>query len=233
MKRGDKMELNHCSPEHRNQFIESNKGFIYTATHKICKRSLAWENDDELSIALIAFNRACDSYKENKGNFYSYAKTLIRNALIDYFRKKEKVPYLIFDDTEEKTDYIDFKTSMNDFEIAKENENRIDEIKLFSEELCKYNIDFSILVKHSPSHKDTRNKLLNLAIQCINNKSILALLKEKKKLPVKHVMLLSEYNRRFIEKWRKYLLTIILILSSDEYPYIKSYLNIKVGEHNE
>lgn len=46
-------------------------------------------------------------------------------------------------------------------------------------------------------------------------------------------MLLTGSNRKLIEKWRRYILMLILILSSDQYPYIKSYLNIKAGENSE
>lgn len=73
----------------RNTFIEENKNKIYRYTCFVCKRILKWENDDELSIALIAFNNAIDSF--DSGNFNSYAKILIRNKLIDYFRKIQKI----------------------------------------------------------------------------------------------------------------------------------------------
>ena len=66
------MELEHLSQKNRNIFIEENKSFIYLATYKVCKRALDWNNDDELSISLIAFNHACETYEQTKGNFYSY-----------------------------------------------------------------------------------------------------------------------------------------------------------------
>lgn len=53
-------------PQNRSNFIEANKGFVYSTTSKLCKRQLIWENDEELSIALIAFNIACDKYDERK-----------------------------------------------------------------------------------------------------------------------------------------------------------------------
>lgn len=34
--------------ENRSNFIETNKGFIYSITSKICKRHLIWENDKSL-----------------------------------------------------------------------------------------------------------------------------------------------------------------------------------------
>jgi len=217
----------------RNIFIEENKAFIYNTAYNICKRKLSWENDDELSISLIAFNNACNNFKEEKGNFYSYAKVIIKNSLIDYFRKAKNAPLVMFASEEEELQYIDVKNSVEQYSVELENKGRTEEIKEFSKELELYKLDFSILVKSSPSHKDTRDSLLNIAFTCAGEETIVNTVKEKKMLPLKEIMLLTGSNRKLLEKWRRYILILILILSSDKYPYIKSYLNIKVGENNE
>ena len=227
------MELDLLSHSNRNDFIEENKNFIYSTAYKICKRKLDWNNDDELSISLIAFNNACNTYDQGKGNFYSYAKVLVRNALIDYFRKRKNTPFLVFDNDDEKIEYIDTLNSLNEFEKNLENQRRAEEIAAFSQELSLYKLDFSALVEASPSHRDTRNILLNLVLKCVNEPSIVNYIKEKRLLPVKDITLYAEVNRKLVEKWRRYILALILALASDEYPYIKSYLNIKVGDINE
>lgn len=219
--------------DNRDEFIENNKGFIYNTAYKVCKRKLDWRNDDELSISLIAFNNACNSYKNNKGNFYSYASVLIKNALIDSFRKAKNTPFLIFDTEDDTIEYVDTKNSLIEFEKSLEAQQKAEEIALFSKELAQYKISFSDLVTSSPSHKDTRDMLLNLAVACIKEESILNSIKTKKVLPIKEIILLTNTNRKFIENWRRYILALILILSTEEYPYIKSYLNIKVGDSNE
>jgi RNA polymerase sigma factor len=219
--------------ENRSDFIEANKGFVYSTTSKLCKRHLSWENDEELSIALIAFNIACDKYDKDKGNFYSFSKVIIKNALIDFFRKNKTSPNLIFQNNDGNVDYIDEKNSINNYEIQIENEFRSDEIKLFSEELLKYKIDFNSLINISPSHKDTRNNLLNVAVLCARQDSILSHLKMKRKLPTKEIIILTATNRKFIEKWRIYIISLILILTNPEYVYLKSYLNVEEGEVND
>lgn len=219
--------------ENRSDFIEANKGFVYSTTSKLCKRHLSWENDEELSISLVAFNIACDKYDKTKGNFYGFSKVIIKNALIDYFRKNKASPNLIFENNESNVDYIDGKNSINNFEVQIENEFRVDEIKLFSEELLKYKIDFNSLINLSPSHKDTRNNLLNVAFLCASEESILNHLKIKRKLPYKEIIILTASNKKFIEKWRIYIISLILILANTEYVYLKSYLNIKEGALND
>ncbi|KYH29651.1 MULTISPECIES: sigma factor [Clostridium] len=229
------MNIAELMKKNRDKFIEENKKFIYNAAYKTCKRTLDWANDEELSIALIAFNNACNNYNEKKGNFFSYTSVIIKNSLIDFFRKSKNTPYLLFDDANNEMDednYIDYKVSLNQYEIDIENQKRAEEIALFSKELAKYKLSFNDLIKSSPSHIDTRNNLLNLALTCSNNEDILKYIKEKRLLPVSQIALLTGAKKKYIEKWRRYILTLILILSSNEYPYIKSYLNIKVGEND-
>lgn len=215
----------------RNNFIEENKKFIYKAAYNVCKRNLTWENDDELSIALIAFNNACESYNETKGDFYSYSRVIIKNALIDYFRKNANAPFVVFDTEEdEQLNFIDHKISLERYDIDTENAMRAEEIAQFTKELKEYKLDFSTLVDSSPSHCDTRNTLLNLAFTCSRTESILNYIRTRKLLPIKEITLITGANKKLLDKWRRYILALILIMSSSEYPYIKSYLNIKVGE---
>jgi RNA polymerase sigma factor len=226
------MSLNLFPSENRDEFIAGNKAFIYSIASNICKRKLSWENDDELSIAMIAFNNACNTYREGKGNFHGYAKALIKNALIDFFRKSKNNPYLAFGDEDEDLEYIEYKTSIEQFHMQDEKKARAEEIVLLSKELSQYSLTFSDLANSSPSHKDTRDALLNLAFKCVKEDTILEYIKSKKMLPIKEIMLLAGVNRKLLEKWRRYILTLIIVLSSDEFTYIKSYLNIGVGEKN-
>lgn len=225
------MNLKEQLNKDRSNFIEDNKNFIYTTTYNVCKRRLQWENDDELSIAMIAFNNACNSYEENRGNFFSYAKVLIKNSLINYFKKISNKDYLTFSD-DDTTEYIELKKSMDSYEVQVENEKRAEEIKLFSKELLNYKITIKDLVKSSPSHKDTRNSLLNIAMKCLADESIISYIKSKRMLPVKQICIATGAKVKFIEKWRRYLICIILIMDSDDYIYLRSYLNIKVGDES-
>ncbi|OPJ62116.1 sigma factor [Clostridium oryzae] len=226
------MEKQFLNKDNRDKFIEENKGFVYTVASTICNRKLDWVNDDELSISLIAFNNACDTYDDCKGSFLGYAKVLIKNALIDYFRKTKNTPYLMFENHDEVTDYIDNKSALTEFEKSREKLELADEIALFSKKLSTFKLSFTDLLDSCPSHIDTRNNLLNIAFKCSSEKSILDYINSKKKLPISEIMLLTNSKRKFMDKWRKYILALILILSDNDYSYLKSYLNIKVGEYD-
>ncbi|MFL0194002.1 sigma-70 family RNA polymerase sigma factor [Clostridium sp. WILCCON 0269] len=224
--------ISHLFYENRNEFINENKNFIYKCTYSISKKYLQWENDDELSIALIAFNKACDNYSESKGNFYAYARIIIRNALIDYFRKNKNSPLLTFDDGDYMMEKLDNDNSISKFELEFENKNRADEIIELNKELKKYKINFISLVNNSPKHKDTRNAVLDLVFKISNDSEISNSILNNKQLPVKQICMYTGLNKKFIDKWRKYIIVLFTIFNSNKFLYIKSYLNIKVGEYN-
>ncbi|CAB1246109.1 RNA polymerase sigma factor SigI [Clostridiaceae bacterium BL-3] len=225
--------INHLIRKNKSQFINENKNFIYKCTYSISKKYLQWENDDELSIALIAFNKACDNYTECKGNFYTYAKIIIKNALIDYFRKNKNLPLLTFDNDQYDMEKLDNSSAIDSFEIERENKNRADEIIEFSKELAKYKINFNNLVNSSPKHKDTRNSALGIALKICNNDEISSYILHNRRLPIKKICAYTGFNRKFVDKWRKYIIALFILFNSEKFIYIKSYLNIKVGESNE
>ena len=84
------MEHRTFTKENRSNLIEANKAFIYSTTEYFCNKSLDWSKDNELSVALIAFNRACESQSEIHTNFLGYAYALINSALIRYYIKLEE-----------------------------------------------------------------------------------------------------------------------------------------------
>ncbi|MCX7694207.1 MAG: RNA polymerase sigma-I factor [Caloramator sp.] len=215
----------------REKFIEENKNFVYKIASSICKRRLSWENDDELSIALIAFNKSIETYDNKKGNFFSYAKVIIKNSLIDYFRKSTKNISVYLGDEELIT--FETKNSMEKYEIEEENKIRAQEIAYFTLKLKEYGISFSDLVNNSPKHKDTREELINVAFLVSRENQIVERLIKTKQLPIKQICLLTAKSEKFIEKWRRYLIALILILTDSDLMYIKSYLNIKVGEKDD
>ena len=73
----------------KNDLIGEYKIYILAAASKVLKRSVT-TSDDEYIIAMMAFGDAIDGYNENKGNFLGFAKTVIRNRIIDSIRREAK-----------------------------------------------------------------------------------------------------------------------------------------------
>ena len=74
----------------KNDLIGEYQNFILAAASKVLKRSVM-TSDDEYIIAMMAFGDAIDDYNENKGNFLGFAKTVIRNRIIDSIRREANI----------------------------------------------------------------------------------------------------------------------------------------------
>ena len=77
-------------PEAADALIRQYMGFIRAETAKFIKRAPIDGQDEELSIAMLAFYEAILGYEQNRGAFLSYASRGIRNRMIDHYRKEKK-----------------------------------------------------------------------------------------------------------------------------------------------
>ena len=198
----------------RNYFIESNKPYIHQYASLICKRYLSWENDDELSIALMAFNDAIDTFKE--GNFETYSKIIMKNRLIDYFRKNSRNEIPIEDESIQN--YTSYTHSID------EKLDRVSQINLFKEIMEDFNITLEDLTRKSPKHRDTREKLIELAKDLATIDEIITVIKIKKILPIKEILLISEISRKTLEDWRKYIIALIIIFSDKRLDSLREFI---------
>jgi len=71
-------------------FIEEYKPFIAFCAKKAADRYVRYGEDDELSIALMAFDEAIKSYSSSKGSFLAFARSVISRRLIDYYREERR-----------------------------------------------------------------------------------------------------------------------------------------------
>lgn len=198
----------------RNRFIEVNKNFIYRYSCVVCKRYLRWENDDELSIALLAFNSAIDSFQS--GDFEAYCKMVIKSRLIDFFRKnaKNEIPIedAILANTLEYSGAIDEKL------------DRSSQVAIFKETIGKMGIDMAELAKCSPKHCDTRKKLSDLALEISKRMDMVEHIKKYGTLPAKDIISITGVSRKFLDEWRKYIIALIIIFSDKRLESIKDYI---------
>ena len=213
----------------RTELISFHKNFIQRYTGFICKRQLHWDNDDELSIALIAFNRAIDKFDlQHKKSFLNFARILIKNSLIDYFRAQSRFQALSLTGfNQEKDSQAELAASWNSYRQEIENRNRAYEIQLFVEKLAQFNLTLQKLVKHSPRHKDTRDNLKKIACQISENPEIVQKIYQQQRLPLKEIQLLTGASRKILEKWRKHLLSLVIILTNGEMESLAAYIREK------
>lgn len=215
--------------EELNKFIEEYKPFVIVATEKALNRYVDCKNDEEWSIALLAFNEAIKSYEVQKGNFLSFAQMVIKMRLIDHFRKEVKHKKVIYINKEiNEEDEIDLseKQALEEFKERNLSEFRSLEIKQLTKELAEWDITFNDLVKASPKRNSTRkiyNEIINFIL---TNKEALEYMLKKKYIPIAEIEKGTSIPRKKIERARKYIISVIVIKLGD-YEHIQEYINLE------
>ena len=216
----------------REDFLQEYKPFVAKTAMNLCKRPLEWGQKDELSIALIAFNSAIDSYDATKQvPFLPYAKVVIQNRLKDFFRKESRLSLevpLETENSEGKTvSPAEVQAAWDDYRDRTIEDERQDELAEFEELLNTYGINFEALVEVSPKHKDSRETLLHISGFINSHQDFLNHLLTKKQLPVNDLVLAAGVNRKTIERGRKFIIASVLVMHfANQFPYISSYINL-------
>jgi RNA polymerase sigma factor len=211
----------------RESLIASQKNFVCRYASFICKRRLDWTGDDELSIALIAFNDAIDKFQAGKGrSFSAYARTLIKNSLIDYFRKQPDRRPLPLEAAGVDLNLVrrDEAASLDHYQKELENRDRAFELQLFKEDLAAFGLALAELPAHSPSHGDTRKYLKWTARQISANPEIVKKIYTGRRLPIREIEAFTGTGRKNLEKWRKYLLALVIIATNPDLGMLAEYI---------
>ncbi|AXI08673.1 RNA polymerase sigma-I factor [Oceanobacillus zhaokaii] len=217
----------------QNYLLRAYQPFIAKCASEVCKRYIDPKRDDEYSIGLSAFNEAIFSYSATRGcSFLSFAKIVIKRKIIDYIRHNSRRPHSIsldekFDE-EQAENSIEVVVAKEVYQEEQDNIRRREEILEYKEKLSKYKLTFSELTKVSPKHRDARESAVKVARILHENRELSEFVYEKKKLPIKDLVNKVEVSKKTLERNRKFILAIFIILSED-YHYLKDYLK-GVGE---
>lgn len=219
----------------RERIIQQYRPFIIRAASQVCKRQISW-NDDEASISLIAFNEAIDRFQQSHGKpFDNYAYTIIHNRLVDEFRKQSKTweteKLWIHSKHELEFSSVEIASSLEAFELEQTANNLSSELLKYDETLQEYGISLEELEECSPLHQDTRIQLIQMAKNFVAYPDMIFHLKRTKQLPLKEMLNYVKVSRKTLERNRKYLISLILIYSSDEFTCIRSTISFgDIGE---
>lgn len=217
--------------EARENFIREYKPFIAKTSMDICKRLLTWGESDELSLGMIAFNTALDTYDPNKRvPFLPYARVVIQNKLKDFFRKESRLQKECSFNSEPDGKTLspaEIQSAWKDFQDRTIEEERRDELLAYEKLLGRFGIDFMALVDVSPKHKDSRQNLFEVAAFIAGNSEMMKQLQQKKQLQISDLVTKTNVNRKTLERGRKFIIATALVLHYRmEYPYIHAYINL-------
>ncbi|MEK3805241.1 MULTISPECIES: RNA polymerase sigma factor SigI [unclassified Metabacillus] len=213
----------------QNTLIDQYKPFVAKTVSSVCKRYID-EKDDEFSIGLIAFNEAIEKYSTEKGSsLLAFAELIIKRKVIDYIRKEARNAQTVNIDLQEHEEgeasqsKIEAELSVEEHQKLIEQEQRREEIVYFHKVLQEFGLSFSELMENSPKHMDARQNAIKVAQVLIEHDELRRILFAKKQLPVKQLESLVSVSRKTIERNRKYIIAMTIILSGD-YVYLKDYI---------
>ncbi|WP_438447009.1 RNA polymerase sigma-I factor [Gorillibacterium sp. sgz5001074] len=211
----------------RSDLIIRYKPFVLRAVSHVCKCRIGW-NDDEASVGLIAFNEAIDRYHPQYGkSFDNFAYMAIHNRLVDEFRRKERIARMEtkWHHEELELSQAEMASSLAAFEQQETSAALADELTNYDARLRQFGIRLEELEEASPCHRDTRRMLLDIARKFCTNPDWLRDLYQKRQLPLKDMIQAVEVSKKTLERNRKYLISLILILAGEEFMRIRQTLS--------
>ncbi|WP_461610452.1 RNA polymerase sigma-I factor [Cytobacillus kochii] len=215
----------------RDVFIDKFRPFVAKSVSLVCRRFI-YDSDDEFSVGLIAFNDAINNYNRAKGtSFVSFAEVVIKRRVIDYIRQQSKHQNLSLDasqhyedgSNEQASALIESEISIRGYLEIQDQQARKEEIIKFTNDLSLFGISFKEIVKCSPKHADARRTAIEIAQLIANDVMLKDMLYSTKKLPIKHMESRIKVSRKTIERNRKYIIAMTLVLCND-FIYLKDYL---------
>lgn len=216
----------------RNDLLRAYAPFVLRVTSSSAKRYIHKEQDDEYSIGLAAMNEAIDRFQgRHNVSFLHFAETVIKRRLIDYFRSQRArnqarswSEFDVQDEDDNVVNYAEVESAVSAHALETERAARVEEIGLYAEELANYGLSFAELTEVSPKHADARQNAMDVARLIAEDDYLRAYVLERKSLPLKELVKQAEVSRKTLERQRKYILAIVVLLCGD-YEYLRDYIS--------
>lgn len=212
------------SNEAADELIRRYIPFIRAEASNFMSR-ICTENDDEYSIAMIAFHEAILGYSWERGAFLRYAALLIRSRLTDEYRKEKRHrEVLSLDETDKERTLLEQVADSRDlYEESQNLEAARQEIGELAAVLQQFGVSFADIADCAPRQERTKEVCLEAIRYAMENRTLLESLLKTKKLPLAELVQGSGSDRKTLERHRKYLLAM-LVIQTNGYEIIRGHL---------
>lgn len=187
--------------------------FIRSETAKYLRRP-ALQEDDELSVATMAFHEAVLAYQRHRGAFLKFAARAIRSRLIDHFRAERRHRgHLSLQETGEEDDRTLAETlDVGTDPIGAHTERTAarQEIGHFSLTLSKFGLSLTDIADNCPKQARTRAACRRCLEYARQNPAVLAAVERTGRLPVTELAAEANVERKTLERHRSYILALLL-----------------------
>ncbi|NLI59146.1 MAG: RNA polymerase sigma-I factor [Clostridium sp.] len=199
----------------KEELIKKYKPYLLKVISSTIGKYVDSETSEEYSVGLMAFNEAIDKFDSDKnGNFISYCNIVINHRIIDHIRKNKKedkvIPFSYFEERNE----FEEKYLVSDSHYQYEKIEIKEEITIFENKLKEFGITLEELVEKSPKHKDSRELYISIARIISDNEELFNKMIKRKTIPISDLMKFVTVSRKTIERNRKYIIAVSLVLRS-------------------
>lgn len=213
-----------------NDLLFAYAPFMKKTASFVCKKYID-EQNDEFSIAMNGFHEAVLKYNPDKyASLTTFAHLIIKSRLIDYIRKEavRNENVILLPETSSQDEVPGHNLVFDESSIVLHSEeqeisDRREEIVRYNELLKEYGLSFEELGRTAPKHTDTRKTAFQIAQIITETPDFVEFVITRKRIPIKEIENLVEVSRKTIERHRKYIIAIVLLLRSD-FVYIKEYI---------
>ncbi|CEN84648.1 sigma factor [Paraclostridium sordellii] len=195
-----------------NEFIKEHIPFIIKTINEITGRYICLDNDEEISIGLLAFNEARQKYDYSKGHFLPYAKLVIKSRILNYLRK-EKNNNLKESLEKLREDGFDFSQEL--YNPIENQDILIEEMNILKTTIQDFGFELNDLVEESPKHKDTRNRAIDLSKKINDDNKIKESMYTKRRLPIKEISIKYVISQKIIKGSKKFIITVVIVLDKN------------------
>jgi RNA polymerase sigma factor len=201
-------------------FIKKSAAFVFFR---------AQQRQEALTEAMLAFVHAVQTYNEGHGVFINYAGTVIRNRILDTVRRETTIQRRFFSipfgasTNDENAVALEHEVSRCVYDIAKEKENLRMEITEVNKEFSDWGFSWKLLLKKCPKQKRSRRGCFAAVKSIFETPGLIESIIRKRQLPVTELVATKGFSRKILEKYRHYIIAVIILLKGD-YPYIRAFL---------
>lgn len=201
--------------------------FIKAQTAKFLQRPPIEGQDDELSIAMLAFYEAIGGYSRLRGNFLHYAAMLIRHRLIDFQRREARHRGHISlhepqgeEGVTLEDSLADTKNHSEEFLARRATQTEIEDL---TAQMWQFGVSFADVAENCPRQQRTLEACRKAMEYARETPELLEELLKTKRLPISWLSQGSGVDRKTLERHRSYLVALLLI-QTNGYEIIRGHL---------
>ncbi len=210
--------------DERNQLIKEYIPFIQKNISQQLGKYIDTKNSDLYSIGLMAFNEAIDKYDEKKGSFLNFAAVVMKSRVIDQLRREARSNKVIY---VSQLFGVDEENGIEQMLVEESFESHFEtklDMAFLVEQMKAYNVTLDDLVAEAPKHIDTRIRAIEVAKYVYGVESLRKKFIRTQNLPIGDLMKDLGVSKKVVQRSRKFIIAVILILESD-LDTLKGYIN--------